>query len=780
MTLTRMLVSIALSCTSAQARVVRLHDVEDRRAPAVVTVGDAVLPARGDDAHRRFYEIRFRPGSAVGVGAPLPATLTEPTLYEACRRDRFFVHFPAHEWPAAAIPADPDAFLAALSAGLGVDGWAFEAGAGVLTVKPGALPTVVTRLRAAAHAALGEDGGRAIRVGRVCTFGGQGAVESMTAAQKAWHVDRIEAEAAEVVAADAAYAGPGLVDLALVDSGVVPALTGATEVAFPRPFGDVFVGAPAAHGTWMALLVRQLLRTTAVDVRSYRVLGPGGSGTTHDLAAGLDAALSAPGTRPLVVSLSLGWAAELGQPRTLRTRRTGRVPAGFRSSAVEDGVGSAVRHLLDRAYATDLAGARRVMVVTAAGNRTRYAAGHQRDALAAGDGFDDPCWGKGGGFDKSWFLPGEWAFTPTCDAGPEVDDPPVNNRWVSTTVTAVDARDLTASVSLDAFESPIVAPGQHVVVDRVPGYGDADDVPEHMALPVVLTGTSVAAALTAAAAARAQIEATSGGLPAMRWDEIVQLLYLSGRGTGRPARTLGGGDARRIDVCGLRRAATCTCAEEATLAECVSDVTGQQVGVTSAAEVACGGCLDACLAADPCRRRRVFAPAPSTAWLASHEPTLEVGPVEPCVPDADGACASDFGEVAGAPTPTVDQYLAGDVGPQPVQPICPDCSGWLDSGSSALLLVAPMNPKITDIAHVVGVSLVVKAWGKTKIGEVAIPKAAWVDWMPGDTLSVSVDVSAAMGGVPTYGLTFELKTRVLVHGSSKPVGDNSPLMTKVF
>ncbi len=787
--MTRTLVSTLALCALAAAADARTRATptgrsHGLRAP-IAPITTTIEPLFEGELGRRFYEVRFRLGAGwspagAGIGAPLSAVLEDPTLYEACRRDRFFVHFAGSEWPEAAIPANAAAFTGALGAALRLDGWAFEHGGSDLSVRPAALPTALRALRTAAHVAIGEDGGRAIRVGRVCTFQGQGAIRAMSQAQRDWHQRRLDPEYAAVAASDALYVGPPLVDVALVDTGVVAELVGATEVAIPLPFGDAIGGPVAAHGTWMGLLIREMLPTRAVDVRSYRVLDSGGSGTTHDLAAGLHAALLGPGTdsgRPLVISLSLGWAPELGQPRTLRARPGRGVPETFATEAVEDGVGSAVRELLDLAHDEALSG-RPVMVVTAAGNRTRFAPEHQRMALGAGSGFEDPCWDKFGGQSESWFLPGEWAHTPTCDAGDEVEDSPTQNRWTSTTVSAVRHDDRPASVSREGMEAPLVAPGQHVVVERVPGFGDGVELPSQIEVPIVLTGTSVAAALTAAAVARAQVEAILAGHPPIPWAASAQLLHLSGTDTGREARPfLNTTHAHRLDVCALRRAATCECEDGDTLSECVYPMTGQQTPVSGAATL-CAPCWESCLAQDPCPAVRIAPPAPSVAWLSSGAPEITLDAPVPCTPDGDGACPSDYAEVAGIWVPVVDQYLAGDVGPQPGEPICPDCSGLLDLGGQTVVVTAPMRTKATDVAAVVGVSLVVRKLGQTVVDEVAIPKSVYASWAPGGTMKFAADVSPALAAVPGWALTFELETSFLTYGSQKPVGDSSPLMTK--
>ncbi len=141
--------ALCMSTSQALARGARVDarapaDRVERRAPvqAVRTLVSAVLPHAAGDAHRRFYEVRFQANDATAVGGLLDAVADTSTLYEACRRDRFFVHFPRAEWPSAAIPGAPEAYAAALAGSLRTESWFFDAGgAGDLEVRHAALPT---------------------------------------------------------------------------------------------------------------------------------------------------------------------------------------------------------------------------------------------------------------------------------------------------------------------------------------------------------------------------------------------------------------------------------------------------------------------------------------------------------------------------------------------------------------------------------------------------------------------------------------------------------------
>lgn len=740
--------------------------------PTVRAEATPVLAERpGADGHRRFFELAFAPvddAPVEPVPVAAPAHLA-PRLFDTCDADRYFVHFPRVAFAAAPV-VDP-AQLTALEDALHdrAEGWWFEGPAalrGRVPVRDAAAPHVVRALRAAVAEVFDEATAASARIGRVCTFAPQAAQEQpcdpadpppvFDPAAADWHL----AQMGFPGAADLPVGGA--VQVALLDSGVdLGAVPGVIEHVGAGLAPEAIDGADRVHGTHMAALIRGALPQGAVALHSYRVFGANGTSTHHWLAAALERALFAEDgdpTAPLVVNLSLGWPPELSQTRHLEVLGTG--PVGH-VAELEEGVGEAVRAILDEALALDASGARRVTVLAASGNRPAedaFAAQHRAD-LGAPPNYDDFCLDQIA-FSYQWFFPAEWAATPTCDADGE--GAPDGDRRVVWSVGGVDSRGRPAYLASagDGREPPLTAPAELVVADT-------DDAPvTPVPLPEAISGTSAATALTTATVAYAQLLCTSGAAPGcvdgLSRPMLSNLIYVTGHDLGRLGRqVLTGSAAPRVtNACRLEQALACA---EADVLGCLDAwaYPGSEGKLQNVALAQCGALVEAC-AAD-CGG---FAPAEAPAWTDAYASWFEcVGAQHLPAPAQGGLCAAspcpyELVDVDGVPTPLVDADSVGDVGPQPGVVGCPTCFAHIDPNAPAMSASLNLNPqlggvtfeKATLIAYHADGS---KAWFPVSLGEVST-------WEAGDKITLK---NMMFQSAPADGFA---GTKVVLHLQLKP------------
>ncbi len=767
------------------------------------------------DGDRRFFEVRFRIPEGADGEAPdirrdeIPGDV-RPPLGGACRADRLFVHFPVRGWPEPPLAGPAEEFRRALAGQLRPelrDWWfSLDPAQPWLHVQQVAVCPVVRSLRRAAVAvAPGAAEGDEARVaaGRVCSLSGMAGEEPFTEAMRRWHLDRI----------DPAWEDPGVepaggvrVHVALVDSGVEAGLVGATEEAPEQPFSDELPPEMARHGTLMGLAIRQLAPWPEVVMHSLRIFDPGGQATTHDLATALDHALfeiERSGS-PLVVNLSLGWPPELGRRRLVQTVHSecdrlgcGSEDPSSPDAVFEDGAGEAVRYVLDQARALDREG-EPVVVVAAAGNRpgaATYNAGVYESAFGVAGSLSDSCVGDEP-ITGSWFLPGEWGYVPTCE---ETADTPPGRRFTALTVGALDVLDGPGIFTGLGSETATAAPGEHVVVDVPEGGGPA---PEWLGLPTSVTGSSMSAALVTGAIAQAQMVRQLAGDPPLTWPEAVQLTYLTAVGLGRPARIYKGeGDVRRVSLCRLREALRCgndgdppePCPAGGVVG-CLQSLAAQvTVALPGTLFETCQACLAACGLDERCPEAEPAQLGWADGYVAAFEATADIGPVPggpeaeapPCATGEDEACPWDLDAAGGA---VVDLYSLGQLGPQPSEGGCPDCTVVFSPGDPGLGTephldrYLKLNPALDDSVEFQAAWLV--AWVD---GEVAAYAAlgklpGLMPWVPGDKVVVK--------GVPLVpGATEDPKAWAAAKAAlysqlvskqwGKPVKDASPLYVTV-
>ncbi len=555
----------------------------------------------------------------------------------------------------AGVDAEVDAVLPRRPAnGLRGDGhlrfWRLRfvrGGGGYLALDPWAHCEALDRVRTAVTGLLTDYGVHPADVDEV-RVGREACSVKPMATPTDWHAERIGTKAPP------APFGVNWADrphLALVDTGLEPALEAALDVQARDYVGQVPEPSDPAthhHGAAMADLVRQVAPPAAARVSAFRVMDGGGVGVVGHVARAVDSAVH-DDADPLVVNLSLGWLPEYERRRTVY---------GDACQTREDGVGEALRYVLATAREADDR-QRPVLVVSAAGNRPLSGEKpefHDVQTQAPYDACTTGWWDVGR---PAMLMPAEWSRTVPC----------TGNDPLTLAVGAVDNRDLPTAVSIPEAETEpaLVAPGEHVYAASGASGGASP----------MFTGTSVASALTAASAARALarlVERWSADpwLTRIAGKHIPALLYLTGVDVGR--QTHGWVPVRRLHAGRLDQ--LLSCGDLDAVLSCVDWVAdfGHQALLTD-----CGGLLELCgigaVAADPDEPDGdtpggaggapiCGASTPGTSdeacghWLDCVDNTMEVffGP------------AAASGNADRAPR----SELAG-VGPQPTDPMCPDC-----------------------------------------------------------------------------------------------------------
>jgi hypothetical protein len=645
--------------------------------------------ARRGDGHLRFFEVELRyhrpadddPERRVGgLAVAREAVHVQPGLVDACLFDRFAVAFPPSRFP----PGLDERFREDVARALGRElraaansarrAWWFELprqDGERLRVQVAALCDVLGQLRESARKGLGlsDTEARDLVVTRVCPA--QPLTIEPTPSMLSWHVDRLGAKAS---AAPPSAGGP-FVDVALVDSGVAPVVPDIEHAA-----GPVAAGGPSgqylAHGTAMALLLRQLLPPTLARVTSYRVFDADRVATPARVAQAIDRALSDPSRpagRPLVVNLSLGWPPELSQPRLVTVRPLDQASPVQRCETVEGPVGEEVRYMLAAARAADSED-RPVLAVAAIGNRPGEPSAWP-DLYASPDhGYGplhqgDPC---NPAVRLPWFFPAAWARVGACRLEGGALTAPVS-VVVAAGATDPAADERQAVPSIPEADPPLVAPGEHVyaaLYDESGAVVPIDDGP--FAFPTPWSGTSVGAVLTSAAAARAQVQRRTAGLPGLRWGALERLLWLTGRDLERPS-AVPGLTVRRVDVCRLREALALAAAATGGGPPAAGACNELLVCAAAAAEpplsaelaTTCSPHVAGCLGASACA---VADGRPALPADALTQPTPDddfpAGPTAPPTLCETHPCPYDR---------VPDAYSLGRITPQPVGDGCPDC-----------------------------------------------------------------------------------------------------------
>lgn len=438
-------------------------------------------------------------------------------------------------------------------------------------------------------------------------------------------------------------------EVALVDAGVPPQLMFASRLAELSFSGANPMSPVHMHGLGMALAIKEIV--PSATIASMRVMNTHGRGNSADVARGIDRA-SREAADLRVMNLSIGLAPET---------RLARVVRGPGCETVDDGVGESI------AIALEAARARHPNMVAfgATGNRpvspsaVRLAlinSGRELVEPGASLRYDDPCRGAG---TAGWFFP---AMLARCN-----EEAPIVG------VGGINDRDQPIAVAIPGGEPALVAPAEHIFLDRGrpeamvnrPGedpicvpLGDGMPEPE---LPMVLSGTSVAAAFASGAAAW-----MIGHDNTLTPTEIVRLLYVTGRPLCRDS--VDGIPVRAIHVGRLQTAMigpAMAGPAYADLRACVAVESDQWIpaglidGCAAALEAA--GLVDECASYDP------------VGWPTAYQPDacagLETaGPADATeLPTCDMACRTEVRERSLGPG------LVGKAGPQPELNPCPDC-----------------------------------------------------------------------------------------------------------
>lgn len=519
-----------------------------------------------------------------------------------------------------------------------------------------------------------------IYVGRECDATAQGVEGAASNEMLTWHLPRIGLSTSAAAAIPAPN-GLQTVDLALIDSGVLPSVgnaPGGIDVASQTNLNKTSGG--EKHGTAMAIFARQI--APRARLHSMRVLGGDQAGTSGPVSRAVDLALfSGNAARPLIVNLSLGWPSELNRPAPL---------ASPGCSTREDPFGEAVRYALDVARRLDNSGTRAVFVTASAGNQPRPTPPSLFPQTGAGPA-PLTC-GAQTLRGNSWFFPAQWHHLDTCR------NPLGAHYRVAFGVSVVTDRELIAGNAIPLAEAPLVAPGQHVYAAHpnalqtpvAPTCGGSNTVfPAEPHLPASMTGSSVGSAMVAAAAARVQSRRLAQGRLPLRWNTLARVMYFAGDALCR--NTPAGVPVRRLNVARLDRLITSAICEP--LVTCAANDPSIEP-IRSDLLVHCKQELAACgletldendnLVVE-CNQAPV-----SVSWPANYR-TEAVQCSEDTQPGA-------FQDAANCPPQGcpfeegIHRSLIGSLGPQPNEGGCLDCNLAVSYNSSDITLNAELNP----------------------------------------------------------------------------------------
>ncbi|MFN3199414.1 MAG: S8/S53 family peptidase [Bradymonadia bacterium] len=463
-----------------------------------------------------------------------------------------------------------------------------------------------------------------------------------------WHLDYMSVAPAQQVPAPPAGDLP---QIALIDTGVSNAAIPTVDVVGRYP--DPAAAGVNEHGDAMVGFIRQMVPDTAAEIFSWQVMDAEGVGVTAFTGVAIDEAVyGLDPARPLLLNLSLGWLPEYERVRTLR---------GPGCAIEEDGVGAVVRYMLAVAQEQDTA-ARPILAVAAAGNRPlngERAELHKVDENQPLDACTDGWWLGGELTRPPMLFPGEYSRTTVKS---DQQQGCVAGEALSFAVGAINARGTPTGVSIPrALAEPrLVAPGAHVFTPQ----GALAGAPE------AYTGTSVSAALTTGALARAlaylgAARSADPLVPRLSGAQLSDLLYLTAydlnRSTwqGYPVRALNVGAADDLVQCG----------ELLSAIGCLAQ--GQGPDVIDR----CAEWLEVCDAFPgnpPGYDPEGAEPAPQCT--ANAPGTSD----DACVDWTDCTNNDDvrFGpaQIVGEPPDRLRRDALGAVGPQPRVPLCPDCA----------------------------------------------------------------------------------------------------------
>lgn len=619
----------------------------------------------------------------------------------------------------------------------------------------------MSTLRRTVASVVGPEGQAGVLIGRECSVMPADAAVEVAAhpdgRMATWHLRQMEvAPSAE---------GHGPVDVALIDTGVSADVV---APARPPPFIDYPVSeevslvgsarstspAPHRHGTAMALFIHSL--APHANIVSYRALDERGIGDTATLARAIDLSVERARTsgRPTILNLSVGWPPELSRPRRITASYAELGPAGAMCSTYEDGVGAAVAFGLDvaRRRASD---GRPLFVVAAMGNRPLRPAALEAQIHARFD-FEpientalaqDPC--RANEPSPEWFYPGQLARRASCRTTSGSGGPLRSAVGVS----GVDALDRPIGVGIVGSEAGLVAPAEHVYASSAAFIADALTRPASGAcgvphaeyppvrLPAAFTGSSVASAFVAGAAARAQGRVTARGEPALSWSELEAALYVSGDDLCRaneqrvPVRRLAiDGLDRLLAPAPLAALRACAPADPATLRSRVLDVCAPVVATLAPFATRC------------------TAPRSPVGW-SSYAPTpcRPAGDVPPSAVAAVPVASCGPGGCAYERVPTPD--LLGALGPQPPEHGCPECglSMFTDDGRVWFDLNLDIYDGFLGGTEFDSATLVLQDVRRDSASAVSIdlgPLSDVKSWRPGDSVVVKRVPAPEAGPLP--------------------------------
>lgn len=620
-----------------------------------------------------------------------------------------------------------------------------------LRVRDAAVCSAVTALNATVGA-LWPDDAQPPYIGRACIASGQlgplrppqlrpgtdlsGLLPTISDEMLNWHLNQMSVDEAI----------PAKTPIVLVDTGVQDHLVSevrrwnvpdpvlpARYDAHGRPLIEQR-DATHPHGTEMALAMRQITTAPIIDLPA---LGAGGRVPLGQVARAVDAAATRIGNTSAVINLSLGWAPEIERLRKLRR--------GF-CATTESPAGEAMRAVL----ASVRQRFPQQLVVTAGGNRARLGESYMLTFAGRNEAI-----ALNGATEEDAFYPGHWGLRPT------------NGEATVLTVGAIQSSGRLAA--MDQGQAALYAPGQHVYVDA-----DTDPVENQCApgrralqLPRAVTGSSIAAAFTSAAAARIwDLQPETSAARAAR------LLYLAAEPMGieRKGRlsyhkSFAGTLARRLN---LKRLDDLLRAPSHALANCMGGQSAASTGPTVSWR--CRRALER-LGFD----ERLRPESPPVVWprpraqhcgpdVGDDPPRLTLpqpSPTPLCL-DADTAFVCE----------TDDLYSAGDAGPQP-EDIggCDDCM-LFQRPDGTLRMQGQLNPRLPDGTRISFPYLIAR-WPNGSKSFVSL-SGAQQTWGPGVSINIpNIHMNSGFYSISSADLY--LHTRIKTPKQTKGIADLSPV-----
>ncbi|MEM9192990.1 MAG: S8/S53 family peptidase [Myxococcota bacterium] len=631
----------------------------------------------------------------------------------------------------------------------------FESAERRLRVRPGAWCAVVDQLQTELTTYLAPE---EVYVGRECDSMALGIEDQATEEMLSWHLSRVGLPTNR----NTTPPTKPLVDIALIDTGVDPAVAATIGIASHADFSE---GGPVhAHGPGMALLLRQV---SDAAIHSIRVFDSAGNARSGALSQGLDHVLfSDPAARrPLIVNLSAGFSGELADHAVL-TGDNG-------CETLEEPVGESVRYGLEQARQLSASGARQVFVSAAAGNRPGRVDPSLFSPTTASVydcGTPDPA-------GTPWFLPAWWHHLDSCSADP-------GSHRLALGVGSVNDRDQPSLLGIPDRQPALVAPGVHVYADHpllsgtpsaplcLPG---TSSFPVPVEFPKTFTGSSVSAALVSAAAARVQTHQASLGSETFNQTSLARLIYLTGDAVcdrGTPLSSAFGAPVRRLNVARLTHALRTE--ECRSLVDCARADLGEDpippnlVTQCELALVQCGlGRYNDDETFNPgCGNHE------DIDWPSGYGPAVCASSLESTPFGDANSCGSGGCPYEAQPFPTA----IGSLGPQPGDGGCPECA--LEVVSAALVRLRleinhefPSNTIFSNPYLYVRASLL----GQSSYGKFFAPLPNIEGSIhPGAYLEVTVPINGVPGTIDWGTAQAQLIMEYEIDGSM-PAMDYSPL-----